>query len=288
MSVPFGKIIKEVEAAVRLHGADDLEEIKRSCNLAYYQLCGQASWLPLRRKISVNFASKDSNNAMLLPGDLAGIDAVWDSDREYLPAGWGRSENDDSETDVSYRWFYTEPVSDALAILSSIRLDEGATVFTGGSWDADYIGEYMQIADEQGSYKLTDTRTFTPRWYGPRLGGAAANSYIQVRPAGTKRISIVNDEGDFEENTVTVYYWVLPPPLYKDYQPILLPSSRPLELLTIIRMLGTHDRKEGIASIYRAEFPKALAEMESLNPSFISPQIPLDRKGGQICFTREK
>ena len=286
MGVPFIKIIKEVEAAVRLHGADNLDEMKRSCNLAYYELCGHASWLQLRRKVSINFTSKDSNNAMLLPGDLAGIDAVWDSDREYFPSGWGRSENDASESDISYRWFYTEPASDALAILSSIRMNVGASTFTGGTWDASYIGEYMQVAAELGSYKLTGTRTFEPRWYGPRLGGAAADSYLQIRPPGTKRFSIVNDEGDFEANTVTVYYWVLPPPLYQDHQPIMLPDHRALELLTIIRVLGLKDRKETIADRYRAEYSDALAKMENMNPNFVAPSQMKDRYGEGLRFTR--
>jgi hypothetical protein len=278
MSIPFGKLLKEVEDVVKLHGADDLDSMKRSINLAYFQLCGMRSWLPLRRKVSVDFTSHDSNNAMLLPGDLAGIDEVWDSEREYFPSEWGRSEKDDSASDCTYRWFYTEPVSDALAILSSVTVLDNANTFSGGSWLAAYIGEYMQIGAEQGAYKLTAERTFTPRWYGPRIAGTAMD-YIQIRPPGTKRFSIVNDDGDFEENTVSVYYWAFPVSLYKDFQPVLLPDVEALKWLSIITTLGLKDRKDNLALKFYGFYETALRRMESMSPDFVAPSQTKDRYG---------
>jgi hypothetical protein len=164
---------------------------------------------------------------------------------------------------------------------------DNANTFSGGDWLASYIGEYMQIGAEQGSYKLTAERTFTPRWYGPRIAGTAMD-YIQIRPPGTKRFSIVNDDGDFEENTVTVFYHCFPPPLYKDFQIVLLPSSKPLELLSLIKILGLKDKKENLVNVLRVEFERELAKMEALDPDFISPRVPMDRDGLQLSYTRVK
>ena len=278
-----GYLWAEVQKALRLYGNDDMTSIQQSCNMAYFHLYGLRSWVQGRRKVSIDFTSHDSNNAMLWPGDLAGIDAVWSSEHQFFSSEWSRAEKDTSENDATYRWFYTEPVSDALAILPSISITNGSNVFAGGTWAASYIGEYIRICSEPGVYKLTAERTFTPRWYGPDVSGAPTDA-IQVRPAGTKRFSIVDDKGTFTESTVTVYYWAYPIPLYLEYQPILLPDFRALELLTIINVLGLKDRKEAIADRYRIEYEKALSIMESLNPEFMSPHPPLDRYGEQVRF----
>lgn len=283
MIMTAGYLWAEVQKALRLYGNDDMTSIQQSSNMAYFHLYGLRSWVQGRRKASINFASHDSNNAMVLPSDLAGIDAVWSSEYQFFPSEWSRAEKDTSEDDATHRFFYTEPVSDALAIIPSISIVNGANTFSGGTWDASYIGEYFRIASELGIYKFTAERTFTPRWYGPDISGAPTD-VIQVRPAGTKMFSIVDDTGAFVESTVTMYYWAYPVPLYQECQPILLPDFKALELLTIINVLGLKDRKEAIADRYRIEYDKALSIMESLNPEFQSPHRPLDRYGDQIRF----
>ena len=285
----FGYLVEECKAALRFQGADDVNQIMLSANMAYSHLANLRSWAPLRRKVTISFASADANNSVLLPSDLINIDAVWEGTthhHEYLASDQSYAENSGRcGDDRTYRWFYTQSETDALAILTEVVLAQSANVFSCTGWLAAYIGEYCQVGNELGIYKLTDTNTLSPRWYGPLLQGGPAG-VINVRPAGTKRFSICDYDGKFESaTTVTVYYWVSPPTLYLPNQPILLPDYKPLELLTIINVLGLKDRKESVADHYRAEYDKALAKMESLNPEFMPPNVPQDRYGNRLSFT---
>jgi len=273
---------KECQDALRLFGADDLTSIKLSCNQAYQHLAGLRSWLPLRRKVTVDFAGHDSNDSMLLPGDCAGVDAVYDATlgHQYFASERSQAEHSDKYgDDRNYRWFYTDVETDAFAILTNVTLAQSANVFSCTGWLDAYINEFCQIGNELGIYKLTAANTITPRWYGPQLNGSPMD-LMQVRPAGTKRFSIVDYDGIFESaGVVNVYYWAYPVPLYLPNQPILLPDYVPLKLLTLIDVIGTKDRKDAIADRWRIEFDKAYAIMESLNPDFQAPNVPLDRYG---------
>jgi hypothetical protein len=283
-----GYLWDEISAALRLFGADDILSIKKSTNMSYFHLCSLRSWVDLRKRTTIDFSSHDSNNSVNLPGDLAGVDAVWDSADHYqfnLCDRWQAEHSDENDEDLNYRWFYTDAEVDSLAILTGVSLNQGGNTFTCDNWSDSYIGEYITIGNELGVYKLTAANTFTPRWYGPKLTGAP-NEDIQVRPAGTKRFSIVDYNGDFMSGTtVHLYYWRKPTPLYLASQPILLPDYKPLELLTIINVLGLKDRKENVADNYRIQYDKAFALMDAMNPAFESPFMPLNRDGDLRSFT---
>ena len=282
-------VLNECQAALRLHGQDDIQSIMVSMNAAYQHLSSLRSWVALRRKATISFASADANNSVLLPADIAGIDAVWEGTshhNQYLASDQAYAENSSCHSDDrTYRFFYTDAETDALAILPNVVINQSANTFTCDGWSDAYIGEYCQIGNELGFYKLTAAQTISPRWYGPALQGGPTNT-IQVRPAGTKRFSVVGYDGKFSANTsVLLYYWVFPTPLYQPSQPILLPDFMPLKLLTVIDILGLKDRKENIADKYRADYENALSKMESLNPEFIPPSIPQNRYGHRLSFT---
>jgi methionine synthase II (cobalamin-independent) len=90
----------------------------------------------------------------------------------------------------------------------------------------------------------------------------------------------VDDGGDRVAGAVDIYYWSYPAPLYDESQDIMLPASRPLELQTLIRMLGTKDRRESAADRYRDEYREALEQMKAMNPRFTQPKEPTNRTGG--------
>ena len=284
----FGYLIEECKSALRLQGADDVNQIMMSANMAYSHLALLRSWAPLRRKITISFSSADANQSCLLPGDLIGIDAVYDSNHrhEYLASDQAYSENTERrEDDRTFKWFYTSPETDALAILTNVALQQSSNTFTAPGWQASYIGEYMAVGNELGIYLLTGSQTFSPRWYGTQLNGSPTD-VIQIRPAGTKRFSVRDYDGKFSAtSSVIVYYWAAPTPLYLPNQPILLPDYKPLMLLTLIDVLGTKDRKNTVVEPFRLEYEKALSTMESLNPEFQQPSIPLNRFGRHLSFT---
>ena len=243
--------------------------------------------MAFRRKAVIDFSGHDANNSMLLPGDIAGIDAIWEfgHHHEYLASDQASAENSGMRgDDRNYRFFDTDAEVDALAILTNVNIQQGANTFTCNGWNDSMIGEYCQIGSELGYYKLTAAQTITPRWYGASLQGAPTNT-IQVRPAGTRHFSVVDYDGRFcATSKVILYYWVFPSCLYLPSQPILLPDFMALKLLTLIDVIGLKDRKNTIADTWRGEYEKAYNIMCGLNPEFVAPSVPQNRFGEPLSF----
>lgn len=268
--ITAGNIWVEIASVVRDNSNDGMASLKKSCQLSYYHLIGLLPWESCRNKLSVTLSATES---MLLPADMVGTESVYDSanEIEYFPGTrWGQI--------VRPTWFYLDPVTDALVLLQNITVASLASVWTGGTWAASYIGEYIRFGKEPGIYKITAENTFTPRYYGPHLDRVTGH----IRPAGTRKIACVNDEGDRVAGAMDIYYWSYPAPLYDESQDIMLPASRPLELQTLIRMLGTKDRRESAADRYRDEYKEALDQMKAMNPRFTQPKPPVNRVGGAV------
>jgi len=249
-------------------GNDTLASMKRSCQLSYENLIAKLPWESCRRKSPTTLSA---TSATLLPADMVGIEAVWDgaNEIEYFPGTqWGSI--------IRPTWFFLDAITDSMAILQNITIESLSSVWTGGTWDASYIGEYIRFGKEPGIYKITSANTFTPRYYGPQLNRVTGH----IRPAGTKKTACVDDGGDRVAGAVDIYYWSYPAPLYDESQDIMLPASRPLELQTLIRMLGTKDRRESAADRYRDEYREALEQMKAMNPRFTQPKEPTNRTGG--------
>ena len=270
MSTTAGQIWDEIASGLHSPDSDTLKSMKRSCQMSYENLISKLPWETCRKKLS---ATLSASAATLLPADMVGIEAVWDSANSifYVPGvQWGPI--------VRPTWFTLDPITDALALLPTLTVETLANVWTGGTWAASYIGEYIRFGKEPGIYKITAENTFTPRYYGPRLSRVTGH----IRPAKTKQIACVDDEGDRVAGTMDIYYWSYPAPLYDESQDILLPASRPLELQTLIRMMGTKDRRENAADRYREEYKDALEEMKAMNPRFVQPKEPTNRVGGAV------
>lgn len=272
--ITAGNVWDEIASVLHDTGNDTLESMKRSCQLSYYYLIGLLPWEACRRKLSATLSATES---YLLPADMVGIESVYDSTNEieYFPGTkWGSI--------IRPTWFYIDPVEDALALLTNIGVESLAGKWTNGTWAASYIGEYIRFGKEPGVYKITAENTFTPRYYGPRIGTATGH----VRPAGTRKIACVDDNGDRVSGAMDIYYWAYPVPLYDESQDIILPASRPLELQTLIRMLGTKDRRESAADRYRDEYKDALISMKAMNPRFTQPKEPVNRTGAAMFDMR--
>lgn len=270
MSVTAGMVWDEIASVIRESDNDALASMKRSCQMSYENLISKLPWEACRAKKSITLSS---SAATLLPADMVGIEAVWDSanEVEYFPGvQWGPI--------VRPTWFTLDPITDALALLQNISVETLSNVWTGGTWVASYIGEYIRFGKEPGIYKITAANTFTPRYYGPRMTRVTGH----IRPAKTKQIACVDDESDRVSGAVDIYYWSYPAPLYDESQDIMLPASRPLELQTLIRMLGTKDRRENASDRYRDEYREALDQMKAMNPRFVQPKAPTNRVGGAV------
>jgi hypothetical protein len=275
--ITAGNIWAEIASELRQFDDDYLKQIKSSCQLSYFDLASKTPWEILRREASFNFANADpTTHTMLMPADLLGIEAVFGTygthnNIEYMAGS--RYGNVQRST-----YAFAHPVQDALAVFSDVTVLNLGTTWTGGTWDASYIGEGIRFGAEPGIYTITAANTFTPRYYGESIMSGIAT----IRPVGTKRMLVKNEYGEAVTPTVNVYYWVSPIPLYCDEQDIFLPTARPLELATLIRMLGSKDRRESDADRYRAEYREALQEAIAMNPRFSRPRAPTNQHGYRV------
>lgn len=274
--ITAGMIYKVVSDAMRADGLDDEAAIKLTCQMAYYEIWGMLPWDAGRRKVSVTLSA---TAGVVLPADMVGIESVRNpaTGAVFMPgAQWGAG--------VRPTWFFLNSTFDPLALLDRVSVSNTANVWTGGTWDAAYIGEYIRFGDQSGIYKITADHTFTPRYYGPKLDGVTG----AVRPAGTKSMACTDEYGAQVSGAHDVYYWTYPPPLFDESQDILLPASRALELLTLIRMIGGKDRRDTVAQKYQDEYPRALSDLKAMNPRFISPQEPTNRTGAAMFDMRHR
>jgi len=280
--IPAGQLWDQIEEAVRRTAAADVEEIMRAVNFEYYRIAALTPWVGLRSTFSLDFTGKDSDNAMLLPADLAGIEAVWDgSNKEYSFRNRAAPENDISYEDYTYRYFYEDPVATALVAAENFNVSNGATTYTHtATWDADWIGEYVRFGKGLGFYKIASEDTLAVAYRGEQI----TDGWGEIRPAGTKRLSVRDYIGTFSEVTVTVYCWKLPLPLWNEYDMMLLPGHEALELAVLARILGYKDRKPVEARGYRGDYRQAISSEIAANPRPITPKRPVDRQGTGIRF----
>jgi len=284
--IPVGLVWESVLRANRVRTADIQTVVKDECNKAYYELCSMTSWVSLRKQITLDFNDAADSTGLWLPSDLVHIDDVRDNDAEvlYLP----RDEASLDPEDETPRWYYSDVVNSPLVVA-----DDGLSVSQNGSTFSFFNAlsesmedEYLKINGKLGYYKITSSNTTSPTFSPRYRDESLVDVGYQIRPDGTRKISLVNADNVFDENEVTVYYWAFPPTLDQADQMILLPNHRPLELLTLIRIIGTHNKRELSADRYRAEYESELRQMFSKNPAFGGPNWSRDKRGRSFAIGR--
>lgn len=268
---------ENIETGLRRHGLDDREIIQKTTQVEYYRLCEYTDWQLLRRSASVAVASTGTR----LPADLIGIMAVMDSNGdEIMPAeqqtrefgGWNKK-----------CWHFVQSGVTPLFERKALTVERDATAITvDPALDSTAVGEYAVLGSEPGFYKLASATALETPYRGPRLDKVT----ITVRPRTVKMLAVTDASGDASAETVTVHYWAYPEPLYQEWQIPLLPTSRILELRTIINILGFQEKQERAADNYRNEFLSALSDALRLNPKFRVPVPPQAAAGLGLKFGR--
>lgn len=278
--ITAGMIWDKVASDLHEETQDDREKIKANCALAYYELISKCAWESLRREVYLDFANADPiTHAMLMPANMVNVEAVFETapgatqyfGREYLPGS--RFGNAHRPT-----YAFTRPVTTPLAVLQNVSVVSLSNTWGGGTWDASYVNEYIRFGDNQGLYKITAPNTFEPIFFGDIIEGDVAF----IRPVGTRNMILKDESGNLIAPKVTVYFWVYPPPLTTDEQDILLPSSRPLELMIYLRMVRKDRRSQTDIDDLKMDLREAIDSMVASNPKFISPKPPTNAHGGSI------
>jgi hypothetical protein len=287
---PVGGVWEVVQAAIRQYDEDTLKSIQKVCQNRYYDIVRMTDWAPLRRKTELVFTA-DETDGEYLPGDMVAVTSVV-SEVDGSETPYSRVEQSERYlTGGRKRWYHPNvAVTPVITKTRDIDVETGATTYSGTLTGA-AADQYIRFINTDsvdtpvGIYKLTAAGAFTPAYWGPRLKDKGA----EIRPATTKKLVIIDDAGDLESDTVQVYHWVYPEPLYKNWQLPLLPATRALELMTIISMLEEHEKRVNEAKPYREELMHpvtgagALSDMLEMNPKTVSPSIPRGRRG-QVMF----
>lgn len=257
----------------------------------YYALCGRTDWQPLRNKVTLTLTA--STAGQMLPADLIGILAVIGSDGSPYEAV--------ARVEAGYAngfrsWLYVESPTTPLDVIvptgtpgTGITVGQNEATFSGAALGGTRTGEYIRFGQEPGVYKLTGAATFTPTYRGAALTDAPA----VVRPPSTRFLSITKDD-TLAADSVTVYYWAYPEPLYQAWQEIMLPATRALELMCIIDLVGGQERMRGQADAFRIELEHpvtrvgAYQDMLALNPQFRAPSHPMNRDRQRFMFGRRR
>ena len=267
-----------IETGLRRFGLDDQSIIQRAAQTAYYELCLLTDWQLLRRSVSVACVA---TTGTLLPADLIGIMSVIDADGNEVDPSEQQTRKFRGREKKSWHFVQSEisPLYDGKSLTVE---QDAASITVSPAISSAFIGEYAHLNSEPGFYKLASVSTITPAYRGPRIQGGT----ITIRPSTCRKLAVVDEDGDDSTEIVTVHYWAFPEPLYQDWQRPMLPSSRIIELKTIINILGFHEKQERAADNYRTEFDKALADAYRLNPKFRVPLPPQASSGLGLKFGR--
>ena len=280
MPATAGYIWNEISDAIRMKDDDTMRIIKYTMQNAYYELCAMLDWDLLRRKVTKTFTVSDTTG-LYMPADMAGITRAFNQE-DPPTMYWPVQESDKEQEDNRHRWFYFDSETTPLFDQTGLVINQNATSFSATpTLSGNLSGEYAQFDQEPGLYKITGgsgSYTITPPYRGPGLTGSSKHLY--VRPPTQKRIGIVDHVGEIAADEITFHYWVYPEPLYASWQTIMLPNPLPLQLLTIVKILGLQEGREKQADNYRNAYKDAIEQMRIQNKHM--PRINRPRTKTQI------
>jgi len=281
--IKAGQIVAEM---IDILNADNDAEMKariwRRLNYEYIELCTEFSWAALRcDPITLDFSTATASG-LVLPSDLLGIDLVWDDTNaiEFI-------EKDRPATRVDefgYRFYRYYPSRSDLFAGSDLILQKGGSSFTSATLTAAGTavdGEYVQFDDEPGIYEITSDATpftFEPTYYGENK----TQKPFSVRPWQlTQAMVLIDaDEDELLDRDVLVYYWRVPPPIYREQDYVLLPSAEVL----MLRTLRGIPQSKGKFNVSESMLDKALKRALKSNPVFPRVTAPEDKHYRQFTM----
>lgn len=288
--IPAGMIVDDV--LNYMHAQEDKVQrarVWRVLNLQYFELCAKYSWKNLRATTALDFTTVSDETGLYIPSDVAGVDMVRDDDDDFEFVE--RNQADIEPDESGYRYYRYRPSESDLYYGSDLSLTSGDSSFTSASLTAaitagspaTVLNQYVRFGSELGMYKITNNTspyTFTPAYYGPSLEGTDEGTFT-IRPHTTEKLIIMDAaEEILEDRTVNLYYWKLPRPLYRDQDPILLPTSEALKL----KVLRELPEAKVLRPVSENELKNATEEALRMNPDFIRSSNPRDRHNSIFSF----
>jgi hypothetical protein len=275
MMVQLYQLKQQLMAATDYSSNAEIQTLMDAINMAYYDIIGANSWVQMRRKIA---SAAITTAGYWLPGNLAGIDRIWDDDYDYPVRELGGTIN---KKDCRYRAYISEVCREPLVYQRGLNITSGAKALTfDPAISQATIGQYIAFGKQLGCYYVEAENTLELTYFGPSLN----NEFFQIRPVGTKKLKLLDYNGDDVAGTVNIAYWEYPSPLYADHEIIQLPTTEALFYKTLIR-LNQFKRNEGKAKNLQNDYAIAYSEMLARNPTYEAFDLPAFRDGEELSFT---
>jgi len=270
---PVAQVLDTVNDMLDAVSKDKKQRVRQVANSRYFDIVRAFPYGAFRR-LSEN-QTYDGTDGLRLPACLAGILDIWDSEGNVYQERT-RDQIVVTNSDLVPRWYVSSVSAARLRILEKMDLDHGETTVAGGTFTAGEVGEWIAIDRWPAVWQVLTTSSITPAW-----GGEDQTSKpIQVRPAGSKVIKLVDEQGDALGDATDISYswWRMPMPLFQDHDMVLLPAQRPLELAILVTMLDRDKRRED-ANAFRQEMAEEIAKMLGMEPEAHVPGLPQDLTG---------
>jgi len=243
-------------------------------------------WEELRQDpLTKDFAAATDDTGLYMPSSLGGISLVIDADAEMEIAP--RSRADAATNEQGYRYYLYRPSATALYDGDDMVLANGGATFASDALTAagtTVTDQYMRIGYQQMYYLISNTVTpfaITPTYRGTSI---QSDGVFSIRPSETKKINMVDTaEEEVRDRDVKVYWWSVHPPVFRNEDPIFLPS-RDLVVKRVIAKLPNAKRRRPIG---QNALDDALQQALSMNPPFEYPYGVRGRNGQRIDFNAE-
>lgn len=275
----------QVQNLIQDDSDETAADILRFANMVYRDIASTHFYRDLIRAFTISTS--------ILPGDIERMFYVQWSDTDYIV--FPISQRDRYESVKLYNWFSQLTTADALVTGSDGVMTANSTTFTSAAPSVNFdtltlAGEYIRIGTNGGRYEIasvTDANTLELT-EGFRGASGTAQDY-RVRVEGTKQISFVDYDGSaISDTTSTLYYQMVPLPLYNDYDQILLPGNCAAVVIKTHQMLLLENKYDNDALKRQPEYDEALSKMEIMEAPTSRQPVPRDRYGNQEGFGRSK
>jgi len=287
--IPARQIFRNILRAMLMENDQGMRDrVKDQFNEELWDVIPEVSWEPLREMESMDFTANTDETGLWVPGNLAGIDAVWDTDHEVR--FWPRGRAGVAADDQGYRFYLYRPSSSHLASGDDVTLQDGAMSFTSSDLDtavaagADVTDAWVRFGAELGYYQITNTASpylITPAYQGPDL--AQENFRVRDWEVSKKMVLLDPSENKLADRTVELHYWRYPTPIFDDDDLIPLATAKFL----VLRVLRAIPEAKARRPVSQTEIDTEYARAKKMNPGFVLPQSPRDRHGNMFSFSRQ-
>lgn len=289
MFTPCGTIIQAVKDMIDDSSEETESKIRRHLNRAYYSVCEERNWGTLLKQITLG-------SSYILPSDVRQLYYVED-DTDYLWFKGGIPERYCSNK--LYNYFQDISVATPLLTGTDLVTTINSTTVTSatGGFTSAMMGEYIRVGSTMGVYKIatlntTNSITLTDAFRtanesNPDTHASLTAQYFEVRPKGTMKLALTDENGDaVTTTTMKIWYSSIPLPLYNDYDEIMLPSTCEALRIKIYQYMNQTDKYTNDSLKLQADYDEAFDRMKALDPIPFRPRVPRNRLGNQIVFGR--